>query len=115
MSIKKCSFYLCNSDVLACSDHIPLQKIFSGNTDNKECNTWDLEAATIPRHVELKHIKCIANILADSVSRLKAVGLYHDLGFQKGQPDLGSPFEPLPPVKQTMCSPLELSEMSVKT
>ena len=56
-----------------------------------------LDATTIPRHVKLQHIKCIANILADSVSRLKAVGLYHDLDLQKNQADLGTAFEPLPP------------------
>ena len=32
MSIKKCSFYLWNSDLLVCSDHIPILKIFTGNT-----------------------------------------------------------------------------------
>ena len=50
----------------------------------KKCNTWGLEATTIPRHVRVHHIKGIANILADSVSRLRAVGLYHDLDFQNG-------------------------------
>ena len=34
-SIKKCSFYLQNSDLLVHSDHKPLLKIFTGNTDNK--------------------------------------------------------------------------------
>ena len=92
MSIKKCSFYLQNSDLLVCSDHKLLQKIFTGNTDNKKCNTWGLEATTIPRCVKLQNIKGTANILADSVSRLKAVGLYHNLDFQKSQPDLGTPF-----------------------
>ena len=35
--------------------------------------------------------------------------------FRKSQPDLGTPFEPLPPVEQTTCPPLELNEISVRT
>ena len=96
MSIKKFSFYLWNSDLLVHSDHKPLQKIFTGSTDNKNYNTWCSEATTIPRHVKLHFIKGIANILADSVSRHKAVRIYHDLDFQKSEPDFGTPFEPLP-------------------
>ena len=56
-----------NSDLLVHSDHKPLLKIFTGNTDNEKCNTWSLEATTILRHVKVQHIKGIANIFADSV------------------------------------------------
>ena len=56
-----------------------------------------LKAATITRRVRMQHIKGIANILADSVSRIKAVELYHDLDFLHSQPELGTSFEPLPP------------------
>ena len=97
-----------------CLDHKPLQKIFTGSTDNEKCNTWSLEATTIHRCIKLQYIKGIANILADSVSRLKAVGLYHDLDFQKSQPDLGTPFEPLPPVEQAMYSTIVVCNISVK-
>ena len=76
MSIQNCSFYLQNSDLLVHLDHKPLLKIFTGNTNNKKCNTWGLEATTIPRCVKVQHIKGKANVLADSVSRLRAVGLY---------------------------------------
>ena len=62
MSIKKCSFYSQNSDLLVQLDNKPLLKIFTGNTDNEKCNTWGLEATTIPRHVKVQHIKDIANI-----------------------------------------------------
>ena len=48
----------------------------------------------------MKHIKGIANILADSGSRLKGVGLYHDLDFQNSQPGFCTPFQPLLPVEQ---------------
>ena len=73
LSIKNCSFYLQNSDLLVQLDHKPLLKIFTGNTNNEKCNTWCLEATTIPRLVEVQHIKGIANLLGDSVSRLRAV------------------------------------------
>ena len=58
------------SDLLVHLDHKPLLKIFMGNTNNEKYNTWGLEATTIPRRVKVQHIKGIANILADSVSRL---------------------------------------------
>ena len=56
MSIKKCSFYLQNSDLLEHSDHKPLLKLFTGNTNNEKYNTWGLEATTIPRHVNVQNI-----------------------------------------------------------
>ena len=46
-----------------------------------------------PKRVKVQHIKGIANILVDSVSRFKAIGLYHDLDFQNSQPEIGTPFE----------------------
>ena len=79
MSIKRCSFYLPKNDLLICLDHKPLLKIVMGDMDNEICNTWGQEAATIPRCVKAQHIKEIPNVLADSVSRLRAAGLYHDL------------------------------------
>ena len=51
MSFKNCLFYLQNSDLLVWSYHKHLLIIFTGNTDNKRCTTWGLEATTIPRHV----------------------------------------------------------------
>ena len=76
MSIKKCSFYLQNSDLLVHLDHKPLIKLFTGYTDDEKCNTCGIKATTIPRHVKVLQIKGIANTLPDSVSRFKAVGLY---------------------------------------
>ena len=70
---------------------------------------------TIPRCIKLQQIKGIANILADSVSRLKAAGLYHDLDLQKNQPDFGTPFEPLPPVEEAMHASIVVHEISIKT
>ena len=94
ISIKKCSYYLQNTNLLVHLDHKPLLKIFTRHTDNEKCNTWGLEATAIPRHIKVQHIKGIANALADSVSRLRAVGLYHDPNYNDHQQKLRSPFEP---------------------
>ena len=98
MSIKKCSFYLQNSNLLVHLNHKTILKIFTGNTNNEKCNTWDLEAKTIPRCVKVRHIKAVANILADSLSGIRAVGLYHELDFKHGQQKFRTPFKPLPPL-----------------
>ena len=113
ISIKKCSLYLQNADLLVCSDHKPLLQIFTGYTNNAKYNTWSLEAAAIPRHVNRQHIKGIANVLADSVSRLRAVGLYHDLQSKDYQQEFSSPFKPLSPVKQSTHMPIEVIEIFI--
>ena len=51
VSIKKCSFYLQNANLLVCSDHKPLLKIFMGHTNNKKCNTRGLEGTAFPRFI----------------------------------------------------------------
>ena len=62
----------------------------------------------------MKHIKGTANILADSVSRLQAVGLYHDLDFQNSQPELRISFEPLLPMKQAIHIRITVHEIFIK-
>ena len=49
--------------------------------------------------------KGIANVLAGSVSRLRAVGLYHDFDFKDHKQEFNAPFEPLPPVEPASHSP----------
>ena len=78
-------------------------KIFTGHND--KCNIWGLKPADIPRRVKVKHIKGIANILADLVSRLKVVGLYHDIDLNDHQQEFSTPFEPLPHVEPVMHVP----------
>ena len=41
----------------------------------------------------------MANVLADSVSRLRAVSLYHDFDVKHHQQEFSVPFEPLSPVE----------------
>ena len=107
---KLCSFYLQNADLHVCSDHKPLLHIFTGYTDNYKCNKWGLELSAIPRRVKVQQIKGIANILTDSVSRLKSVGIYHDTDSNDHQLEFSTPFELLPPVKPVAHTPLEMNE-----
>ena len=69
------------------------------HTNNDKCNMWGLEATAIPRCVKVQHIKGIANVFADSVSRLRAVGCYHDPDFKDHQQEFSIPFESLPQVE----------------
>ena len=78
-----------------------------------KCNIWDLEAAAIPRRVKVPHIKGIANILADSVFRLKAVGIYHDIYPDDYQQEFSTPFEPLPSVESVTLTPVEVNEVVI--
>ena len=53
-------------------------KKFTRHTVNDKNKAWSLEAAVIPQRVKVQHIKTIPNVLADLVSRFKAVGfLWH--------------------------------------
>ena len=54
---KVCSFYLQSSDLLVHLNHKSVLKIFPGNTNNKKCNTWGLEATVILRHVKYNTLK----------------------------------------------------------
>ena len=63
----------------------------------------------------MQYIKGIANILADSASRLRAVGLYHNLDFRDGEQELRTPFEPLPPVEQSTYMPIEGQDILIKS
>ena len=113
MSIKKCSLYLLNTDLLVHSDHKPLLKIFTRHTSNDKCNTRSLEAAAIPRHVKVQHIKGIANVLVDSMSQLIAVGLYHALDFKDHQQEFSVLFKPLPPIELMTHTPPEVNKVFI--
>ena len=57
--------------------------------------------------------KRIANILADSVSRLKAVGICHDIDPNDYQQELSTPFKPQPPVEPVANTPVEVNEVVI--
>ena len=113
MSIKKCFPLFKNAGLLVCSDHKPLLKIFTDHTDNKKCNTWGLEAVAIPKHVKVQHFKGIDSVIADSVSRLRVVGLHHNLDSKDHQQEFKLPFEPLPPVEQATHMPIQVNEIFI--
>ena len=60
-----------------------------------------------------QQIKGTANVLADSVSRLRAVGLYHDIDLKDCQQEFSTPSEPLPPVEPTSHMLLEVNEVFI--
>ena len=112
MSIKM-FLLLTKHQLVSISDHKPLLKIFTGHTNNDKCNTWGLEAASSPRHFKVQHTTGIANVLVNSVSRLRAVGLYHDLNFKEHTQEFSAPFEPLPPVEPMIHTPLKVNEVFI--
>ena len=68
-----------------------------------------------PRCVKVQNIKGIANIIADSVSRLRAVGHYHDFDSKDNLQELGTWFEPLPPIEQSTHTPTEVHKICIKS
>ena len=102
---KNVSFYLQNADLLEWSGHKLILEKFIGHTDKDKCNIWGFEAAAIPRRVKVQHIKGIASVLADVVSGVKAVGIYHDIDSNDLQQEFSTPFEPLPLVEPVTHTP----------
>ena len=49
-----------------------------------------------------------------SVSRLRAVGLYHDLELTDNLQEVGKPFEPLPRIWQSTHTPTDIQEFFIK-
>ena len=90
-----------------------ITNVFTGHTDNDKWRMWGLEAAAIPRRFKVQHIKGRANNLADSVSRLKAVGIYHDIDSDDNQQEFNTPFESLTPVEPVTHTPLEVIEVVI--
>ena len=72
-----------------------------------------LRSCSYLRCVKLQHTKGIANVLADSKSRLRAVGLCHDLDFKDHQQKFSAPFEALAPVEPVTYMPLEVDEILI--
>ena len=82
---------------------------------NDKCNIWGSEAAAIPRKVKVQHKKRIVNILADSVSRLTAVGIYHDIDSNDHEQEFSTPFKPLPPVEPVIHTLLEVNDAVINS
>ena len=73
----------------------------------------ELEATAIPRHVKVQHIKGTVCVPANSVSRFRAVGLYHDLNANDHQQEFSAPFKPSLSVEPMTHTPLEVNEVSL--
>ena len=86
-------------------------EIFTGHAGSDNCNIWGLEASPIPRRVKVQHTKVIANPLADSASRLKDVGIYHDIDQDDYQQEFNTPFEPLLLVEPVTHTPVEVNKV----
>ena len=85
-------------------------KNFTGHTDNEKCNIWGLETAATPRRVKVQHIRGIANVFADSLPRLKSVGLYHVIDSNDHQQEFSTLLELLPPVEPVTDTLIEMNE-----
>ena len=85
-----------------------------GNAGDEGCRALGLEAAAVTRCVKVQHIGGMADILADYVSRLRAVGHCYDLNFKDNLQDLRAPFGPLPLTGQSTHTPVEVHEIFIK-
>ena len=56
----------------------PLWKFVYSVLKNDKVNNWSQEMHAITPHIEFKHIKGKENGLADSLSRLRCLGLHND-------------------------------------
>ena len=52
-------------------------------TKNDKVSNWSQEMHTITLYIDFEHIKGRDNILSDSLSRLKTLGLYEAINPQK--------------------------------
>ena len=98
MSIKKLDYYLVDSKIILCSDHLPLRKFLAKNTLNSKVNNWAIEIS--PFKIQFEYIKGIKNTLADTMSRLVDIDPTTRLapephGFEFGY----YLFDKLPPIK----------------
>ena len=113
MSIKKSSLYLQNADLLIWSDHKLLLKIFTGHTDNDECNIWDLETAAIPRRVKVQHIKRISQHPHRFSIKTKSSGHLPHCHPRWWSTGVQYTFGTLPPVEPVTHTPLEVNEIVI--
>ena len=57
---------------------MPPMKIHILVTKNDKVNNWSQEIHSITPHIDFEHIKGKENVLADSLSRLRCLGLHED-------------------------------------
>ena len=70
-------------------DHAPLWKFVYSVTKTDKENNWSQKIHAIIPHIESKHIKGKENILANSLSRLRWLGLHDDNDLEKPGQEYG--------------------------
>ena len=78
MSFCKMVFYLKVAHIMVRCNHVRLQKFVYSVTKNDKVNKWSQEIHSITHHIEVEHTKGKENVLADSLSRLRLLGLRDD-------------------------------------
>ena len=78
MSFHKVVFYLKEVHVMVRCDHALIQKCVYSVTKNDKVNNWSQEIHSISPHIEFEHNKGKENVLADSLSRFRCLGLHED-------------------------------------
>ena len=78
MSFHKMVFYLKHVHIMIQYDHMPPHKFIYSVTGKDKVSNWSQEIHLITPYTQFDHIKGKENILADSLLRLKTLGLYKD-------------------------------------
>ena len=65
-----------DSNVIVHTDHKTLKKFIEAVTANSRVNDWSFQIHAICKSITFRHIKGSANVLVDSLSRLKYYDLY---------------------------------------
>ena len=60
------------------SDHAPIWTFIYSVIKNDKVNNWSQEMHAITPHIEFEHSKRKNNVLADSLSRLRCLGIHDD-------------------------------------
>ena len=81
MSFHKMVFYLKEAHVLMRCDHAPLQNSYTQPL--KMIKNWSPKIHAITFHMDFKHIMGKENVLAESLSRLRHLGIYEDNDHEK--------------------------------
>ena len=69
-------FYLKDAHVRVRCNHAPICKFVYSVTKNDKVDNWSQDIHAITPYIDFEHIKGRDNILVESISRLKTLGLY---------------------------------------
>ena len=89
LSFNKMVFYLKDTHVMIKSDYATLHKFIYSVTKNDKLKNWSQEIYSITTCINFKHNKGKENMLADSLLRLKCLGLFENNGPEKQEYENG--------------------------